>query len=105
MTLPDFLTVWPEDEIMIKGHRISLYHVIDYYQQGMNLAQLHEWYPTLEPELIQKVLDFYHANKDEVDAYVAREREYFARQAAAAPRVDYEAMRRRAEERKRAAGG
>ena len=43
-----------------------------------SLEQLHEWYPTLEPELIQKVLDFYHANRDEVDAYVAKERDHFA---------------------------
>ena len=28
MQLPDFLTVWPANEIMTKGHRISLYHVI-----------------------------------------------------------------------------
>ena len=105
MTLPDFLTEWPYGEILVKGHRIGLYHVINFYQRGMNVDQLHEWFPTLEPELIQKVLDFYHANQAEVDRYVAAEREELARREAAAPPVDYEGMRRRAEERKQSRGG
>jgi uncharacterized protein (DUF433 family) len=105
MNLPEFLTEWPYGEIMVKGHRISLYHVIAAYKEGMNIERLHEEYPTLEPELIQKVLDFYHANQAEVDAYVAWERAEMDRQAASRPRMDWEALRQRAEERKRAGTG
>jgi magnesium chelatase family protein len=72
---------------------------------AMNVEQIHDWYPTLEPELIQKVLDFYHANQAEVDGYVAFVRAELERQEAAAPRVDYDELRRRAEQRKRATGG
>jgi hypothetical protein len=70
----------------------------------MNAERLHEEYPTLAPELIQKILDFYHANQPEVDAYVAWERAEMDRQAANRPRMDWEALRRRAEERKQARG-
>ncbi len=105
MNLPDFLTVWADREIMLTGHRIGLYSVIARYQEGMNVEQIHETYPSLEPELIQKVIDFYQANKAEVDHYVAETRAELDRQEAAAPRVDYDALRRRAEQRKRAAGG
>ena len=101
MTLPDFLVVWPDDEIMVKGHRISLYHVISEYQKGKTLDELRDWYPTLEPELIQNVLDFYHTNQAEVDEYVEKERQEFLRQEALYPRMDWEAMRQRLEEKKR----
>jgi uncharacterized protein (DUF433 family) len=102
MKLPEFLTLWPFDEIMITGHRIGLYHVVSRYQEGMTAEQLHEQYPSLEPELIRKVLDFYHANQDEVDAYVAKARAELDRQEASAPRPDLEELRRRYEEKKRA---
>jgi uncharacterized protein (DUF433 family) len=68
MKLPNFLTEWPFGEIMLAGHRISPYYVSSSYKDGggLDVEQLHEWFPTLEPELIQKVLDFYHANQTEV---------------------------------------
>jgi uncharacterized protein (DUF433 family) len=104
MELPDFLTVWPGDEIMLTGHRIGLYHVVKYHNRGESAEQLHERFPTLSPGLIGKVLDFYDANREEVDAYVALTKAELDRQEAAAPRVDVEAIRRRLEEKKRQAG-
>src|SRR5437899_2102051 len=104
MNLPEFLTLWAHREIMLTGHRIGLYSVIARYQEGMNVDQIGDTYPTLEPELIQKVLDFYHANQSEVDAYVAAVRAELEQQEAAAPPVDWDALRKRAEERKRAGG-
>ncbi len=104
MNLPDFLTERPFGSIVLTGHRIGLYHLIDSYKQGMDLERLHEWYPSLEPELIQKVLDFYHANQSEVDAYVAEVQARIEQQVAAASPIDWEGRRRRAEERKRVGG-
>jgi uncharacterized protein (DUF433 family) len=102
MNLPDFLTEWPFGEIMITGHRIGLYHVVSRYKEGMNVEQIHNWYPSLEPELIQKVLDFYQANQPEVDAYVVAVRAELDHQEVSAPPVDWEERRRRAEARKKA---
>ncbi len=102
MNLPVFLTEWPDGEIMLTGHRISLYHVVSRYKEGLSAEQLLEYYPTLSLELINQVLGFYHDNQAEVDAYVADYREELDRQAAAAPRVNLEELRRRYEAKKRA---
>jgi uncharacterized protein (DUF433 family) len=100
MNLPPFLTEWPGDEIMLTGHRISLYHVVSHYQEGMSAEQLLEEYPTLSLDLISKVLAFYHDNRAEVDDYVARYHEELDRQEAAAPRRNLEELRRRYEAKK-----
>jgi uncharacterized protein (DUF433 family) len=105
MNLPDFLTERPFGNIVLTGHRIGLHHVVSRAKEGMTVEQIHELYPSLGPALIQKVLDFYRANQAEVDAYVAEVREELERQEAAAPRVNYDELRRRAGQRKRAAGG
>src|SRR4051812_8115094 len=105
MNLPDFLTERPFGNIVLTGHRIGLYHVMKRHKEGMTVEQIHDWYPTLEPELIQKVLDFYADNQADVDAYVAAVQAELDRQDAAAPRVDYDELRRRAAQRKGAGGG
>jgi hypothetical protein len=37
MDLPHFRTLWPNAEIVVTGHRIGLYSVIDRYQQGRTI--------------------------------------------------------------------
>lgn len=95
MILPDFLTEWPYGEIVITGHRIGLYHVVKYYNAGYSAEMLHEQFPTLSPTLIEQVLQYYHANRAEVDAYVARCQEEIDRQRAAGKHVDVAALRKR----------
>jgi uncharacterized protein (DUF433 family) len=103
MNLPDFLTEWPYGEIVLTGHRIGLYHVVQDYKAGYSPERLHEEFPTLSLELINKVLAFYQENRAEVDAYVAREEEEIERQRATTPRVfDWEELRRRMEAMRRA---
>ncbi len=97
MNLPDFLVEWPDGEIMLRGHRISLYHVIAYRREGYSAERLHEQFPTLPLELIRDVLAFHDANRPEVDAYVDRYREELDRQEAAAPRVSWDELLRRYE--------
>jgi uncharacterized protein (DUF433 family) len=102
MQLPDFLMEVPYGEILLAGHRIGLYHVLSCYKEGYSVEQLHEQYPTLEPELIRQVIAFYHANKPEVDAYLDREQAEIDRQRAAAPRrIDWAELQRRMEARRR----
>ena len=108
MNLPDFLTQWPCNNIVLTGHRIGLYHVLTAYLVGMNVEQIHEEYPTLEPDLIQKVIDFYHANQAEVDAYLAETQAELDRQyqqyLASPRRINMDELRRRYEEKKRGGG-
>jgi uncharacterized protein (DUF433 family) len=70
MNLPDFLVEWPFGEIVVKGHRIGLYDVIDRYQSGLTPEEILERFPSLSVEKISNVLAFYHENRAEVDAYL-----------------------------------
>lgn len=71
MDLPDFLTRWPNGEIVITGHRIGLYSVIDLVERGFSPDEIFEEFPTLELELIRRVIVFHETHRAEVDAYVA----------------------------------
>ena len=69
--LPDCLHWSPDGEIRVVGHRIGLYHLIYYYNEGYSAEMLLCQYPTLELVVIHKVIVFYLENREEVDAYVA----------------------------------
>ena len=71
MTLPDFLTEHPGREIRLTGHRIGIFHVVKYYNEGYSPEMLVEQFPTLELALIHKVIAYYLENRTLVDAYVA----------------------------------
>ena len=80
MILPEFLVEGLDGEILITGHRITLYHFIDGYWESHSAEKLQELYPTLDLDLIQKIITFYLQNKAEVHAYVAREKAEIERQ-------------------------
>jgi uncharacterized protein (DUF433 family) len=71
MNLPDFLTRHERSEIRLTGHRIDLYDLISYYNEGDSAEMLLDQYPTLDLDLIHKVIVFYRENKPDVDAYMA----------------------------------
>ena len=72
MNLPEFLVRGESGEIRIVGHRIGLYHVVAYYNQGYSAEMLACQYPTLPLALIHKIIAFYLENKPAVDDYVAQ---------------------------------
>jgi uncharacterized protein (DUF433 family) len=82
--LPDFLTLWPNDEIVLSGHRIGLHSVFDRVQRGFSADEICTEFPTLEPDLIQQMLACYASHRREVDAYVAEYRADLLKQEAAA---------------------
>jgi uncharacterized protein (DUF433 family) len=103
MKLPEFLTEWPYGEIVLTGHRIGLLDVIPFYKEGFSPEQLHEQFPSVPLELINRVLAFYHENKEEVDAYVARCQAEIEHQRATTPRaVSFDELLRRYDAKKRA---
>ena len=98
MKLPKFLTEWSDGEIVLTGHRISLYHVISHHKEGYSAEMLHELFPTLTLDHIEKVLAFARENRAEVDTYVTDYRAELDRQEAAAPRrFDWDELRKRFE--------
>jgi uncharacterized protein (DUF433 family) len=72
MNLPEFLVDHPDGEIRLTGHRIGLYHVVYFYNEGFSPEMLVGQFPTLPLALVHKVIAFYLENQAEVDAYVAR---------------------------------
>jgi uncharacterized protein (DUF433 family) len=70
MNLPDFLTQGQKGELRLTGHRIDLFHFVDFYNEGNSAEMLLGLFPTLNLALIHKVIAFYLENKADVDAYV-----------------------------------
>jgi len=85
MNLPEFLSRHEKGEIRLTGHRIDLYLIVLFYNEGHSAEMLHHEYPTLTLALIHKVLAFYLENKVEVDAYVAEVEAKIEQLRAAAP--------------------
>jgi uncharacterized protein (DUF433 family) len=96
MTLPDFLTMDAAGEIRLAGHRIGLWHLVHYYNEGYSPEMLVCQYPTLPLALVHKVIAFYLENRAVVDAYAAACQEEVNRQRQAQrPPVDVATLRRR----------
>jgi uncharacterized protein (DUF433 family) len=83
MNLPDFLARDATGEIRLSGHRIGLFHVVHYYNEGYSAEMLVCQYPTLPLAHIHKVIAFYLENKADVDAYVAEYQDTLDQQRAA----------------------
>ena len=74
MELKDYFNFNSEIDIRIKGHRISIQHVLNQYRQGKGTDELLHRFPTLSMEEIYATILYYLANKEEVEAYLAREK-------------------------------
>ena len=102
MNLPEFLVDHPDGEIRLTGHRISLYDVVSFYQEGYTPEMLHEEFPSVPLLLIRQVLDFYRENKDQVDVNVAEQRSALERLEASIPPSPAQLrLRRKLEEMRR----
>jgi uncharacterized protein (DUF433 family) len=95
MNLPDFLTRLPEGEILITGHRIGLYHIVERYNEGESAEMLASRYPTLPLSLVHRLIAFYLDNKSEIDSYVAHCSAELDTQRKAGKHVDLSALRER----------
>jgi uncharacterized protein (DUF433 family) len=96
MTLPDYLTQHADGEITLTGHRIGLFHIAHYYQEGFSPEMLACQYSTLPLALIHKVIAYYLENREKVDAYIASCRAELDRQQLANQgQIDLNALRLR----------
>jgi uncharacterized protein (DUF433 family) len=95
MTLPDCLHRGPSGEIRFVGSRIDLYFVIESYEQGCPAEAIALRYDSLRLADIKKVIEFYHDNQAEVDAYVRDVEAEIAHLEATTPRVDIAVLRER----------
>ncbi|TAE59515.1 MAG: DUF433 domain-containing protein [Nostocales cyanobacterium] len=88
MQLEDYFEFLDPDDIRIKGHRIGIDDVIDYYLQGFTPEQILQELPSLNLEKIHATITYYLHNRAEICAYMlrlARWREQRYQEAAANP--------------------
>ncbi len=72
MQLADYFDFLSSDDIRIKGHRIGIDHVIEYYLKGYSPEEIVANLPTLSLEKVYATITYYLHNRAEVDAYLWR---------------------------------
>lgn len=96
LDLPDFLTRDAKhNQIDLTGHRIGRFHVVYHHRLGESVERIVDGFPSLEIDLVRRVIDFYEANRAEVDAYMADYQAELDRQQAAYQGPTLEEMRAR----------
>jgi uncharacterized protein (DUF433 family) len=85
VNLPEFLTQDGDGEIRLAGHRIGLYTLVRLHNEGYSSEAIAQELPSLPPELVRRVLEFYLEYRQELEPYVEAYAADLDRQAAAAP--------------------
>jgi len=72
MQLEDYFDFLAPDDIRIKGHRIGIDNVLEYYLNGYTAEQIATHFPGLSLEKIYATLTYYHHNQLEINRYLLR---------------------------------
>jgi uncharacterized protein (DUF433 family) len=72
MNLEDHFDFIGPDIIRIKGHRIGIEDVLEYYRDGDSPGQIAQEFPSLSLEKIPAAITYYLHCQPEVDAYLTR---------------------------------
>lgn len=76
MNLHDYFEFINDTQIRIKGHRIYIDDVLEEYLRYKSPEELLYRFHTLNLEKIHAVILYYEANREEVEAYLLRARQY-----------------------------
>jgi uncharacterized protein (DUF433 family) len=98
IVLPDCLTRTTAGEILVAGHRIGLFQLVEHYNEGESAEMLASRYPTLSLALVHRIIAFYLDNQAEVDAYVVDCSGIMTQQRKSAQTVDVNTLRQRLSE-------
>src|SRR5438093_763593 len=60
------------ERIRIKGHRISIEHVIEPFREGMSPERIRQILPTLTLEEVYATITYYLHNQEEIHGYLER---------------------------------
>ncbi|MDJ0531567.1 MAG: DUF433 domain-containing protein [Xenococcaceae cyanobacterium MO_207.B15] len=70
--LEDYFDFFSDDEICLKGHRIGIDNVLDYYLEGYTSEEISANLPSLSLEKIHATITYYLHNRAQIDAYLRR---------------------------------
>ena len=59
--------------IRVTGSRVTINILVARYWQGDTFEEIHEGFPSVSVEAIQKIINWYLANRSEVDEYIRKE--------------------------------
>lgn len=96
MNIEDYFDFLAIDDIRIKGHRIGIEDVLNYYLQGYSVDEILIELPSLTLEKIYATLTYYHHNRPDLDRYLhhlSQKREHHYQQWAAKPSTLIERLR------------
>jgi uncharacterized protein (DUF433 family) len=68
--LEDYFDFSQPNYIRIKGHRVGIEHILDYYLQGLSPEKIAQKFPGMNIEKIYAAITYYHAHREEVDTYL-----------------------------------
>src|SRR4051812_14208874 len=68
--LPDFLTRRDDGEIVVTGTRVTLYHVMCAYDDGLSAEEIADQFTSLSLESVYKTILFALEHRPDVDRYV-----------------------------------
>jgi uncharacterized protein (DUF433 family) len=72
MQLEDYFDFVSPDDIRLKGHRIGIDNVLEYYLEGYTPEEIAANLPSLSLEKIHATITYYLHNCAEIDAYLSR---------------------------------
>ena len=58
----------------VRGHRIPVHRVAGWWKAGLSIEEIGERLSALNPAEIHAALAYYHLHRDEIEAYLASER-------------------------------
>ncbi|WP_036477356.1 DUF433 domain-containing protein [Myxosarcina sp. GI1] len=71
-TLEDYFDFCSADDIRLKGHRIGIDTVLNYYLEGYTSEKIHAELPSLSLEEIYATITYYLHHRTQVDVYLQR---------------------------------
>ena len=72
MQLEDYFEFLSADDIRLKGHRIGIDNVLDYYLEGYTPEEIAANLPSLSLEQIYATITYYLHNRVNIEAYLSR---------------------------------
>ncbi|MEH2284658.1 MAG: DUF433 domain-containing protein [Nostoc sp.] len=72
MQLEDYFDFLSADDIRLKGHRIGIDNVLDYYLEGYTPEEIAANLPSLSLEQIHATITYYLHNRTNIEAYLSR---------------------------------
>ncbi len=72
MQLEHYFDFLGPDDIRIKGHRIGIENILEYYREGYTAEEIAAQFDSLTLEQIYATITYYLHHRAEVDAYLAR---------------------------------